>query len=575
MSDLNAQPHRLLNHVPVPGEDSFLVVPLGGTDRVGMNATLVGYGGSWLLVDVGATFAGSDDDRSAELAEAHGGVLEQIIPDFRAVARNFSRFVGIVLTHAHEDHVGGIPALFRFKQAWTPLTRLPIYATRYTQGIVRAKVEETGEKAVLKELRQRSWNRIGPFEVKPVRVTHSAPETCALAIRTPAGTIVLASDLKLDPEPVLGPRTDVEGLEMLGDAGVLAFLGDSTNAANAGRAASEGEVMRGLTEVMRAHRGRVVVSTFASNLARIVAVQNAAKASGRVLAGTGRSILRNVEIGQGAGVLSERDVALMDPRTLGSLAPGRAAMVCTGTQAEQGSGLSRMAADLETGRRPRGLALGAGDLLVHSARIIPGNEATVGAMFDTFRSHGVSVLEAGGDGPVIHASGHAKRDELADLYRMLRPRFAVPVHGHRGLIDAHLDLAASVRGVKAAISPREGEILRIAQDGVSVVGKLRVGQLATIAVGGRNAGETKLVPWDNAKEIGLSKLHAPQPSRGRQTREASDKRRDGQPKGRDGQGRRGGQQERAFQKPKVEVRRGRGRAVNRYRAPAATVSPAP
>ncbi len=486
-----------------------MVVPLGGTSRVGMNATLVGHGGRWIMVDAGATFAGADDARSAELAEAHGGVLEQIVPDFRAISANFGRLDAIVLTHAHEDHVGAIPALFRFGDAWKPLTRLPIHATPYTLGIVRAKVEETGAKAVLKAMHPRKWTRIGTaFEVAPLQVTHSAPETCALVIRTKAGTIVLGSDMKLDPEPVLGAATDLRGFEMIGGAGVLAFLGDSTNAGHAGHSASEGEVVRGLTKVMREHPGRVVVSTFASNLARVVGVQRAARASQRMLASSGRSIERNVEIGGQTGVLRQGDLSLMKPHALGNMAPGRAAMVCTGTQAEVGSAMRRMADDLEIGRRGRGFALAKGDLVIHSARIIPGNEATVRAMFETFRAHGVQVMEAGGPGPVIHASGHAKRDELAEFYRMLRPRFAVPVHGHSELIEAHLDLAMSMPGVEAAMSPSEGQIMRIGQAGMEIVGRLRLGQLATIAVGGRNAGETKLVAWENASDPGLSCNHA-------------------------------------------------------------------
>lgn len=461
------------------------------------------------MVDVGATFAGSDDERAAALAEAHGGVLEQIIPDFRAISANFARLDAIVLTHAHEDHVGGIPALFRFGDAWKPMTRLPIHATPYTLGIVRAKVEETGEKANLKAMHPRKWTRIGTaFEVAPLQVTHSAPETCALVIRTKAGTIVLGSDMKIDPEPVLGAQTDVRGFEMIGAAGVLAFLGDSTNAGHDGRSASEGEVVRGLTKVMREHPGRVVVSTFASNLARLVGVQHAARASQRILGASGRSIERNVDIGGQSGVLRQGDLSLVKPHAMGSLAAGRAAMVCTGTQAEIGSAMRRMADDLEIGRRRHGFSLHPGDLVIHSARVIPGNEATVRAMFDTYRAHGIHVMEAGGPGPVIHASGHAKRDELGDFYRMLNPRFAVPVHGHSSLIEAHLDLAMSMPGVEAAMSPSEGQIMRIAQDGMSIVGRLRLGQLATIAVGGRNAGETKLVAWENATDPGMTCDHS-------------------------------------------------------------------
>ena len=472
-----------------------------------MNATLVGHAGRWIMVDVGATFAGADDDRAAEVAEAHGGVLEQIIPDFRAIGGLAGRLDGIVLTHAHEDHVGGIPAMFRFQKAWPRLARTPIHATPYTLGIVRAKVEETGEKATLRTINPRKWTRIGPFDVAPLQVTHSAPETCALVIRTKVGAIVLASDAKLDDEPVLGRRTDVQALEMMGAAGVLAFLGDSTNATHEGRSTSEGQVLRGLTEVMSGHTGRVVVSTFASNVARIAAISEAARKSGRLLAGSGRSILRNVEIAQQTRLVGPRDLRLLDPRSLANVSTSKAALVCTGTQAELGSAMRKMADDLEAGRRPRNFPLAAGDLVVHSARVIPGNEATVRAMFDTYRSRGVEVIDASTPGWTIHASGHARRSELADFYRMLKPRFAVPVHGHRELIAAHEDLALSMPGVEAAVSPSEGEILRISTLGARIVGRIGIGQLATVAVGGRNAGETKLIGWSGASDPGMVSLH--------------------------------------------------------------------
>lgn len=486
----------LRNHLPIPPHDALLVVPLGGTSRVGMNATLVGHAGRWILVDVGATFAGADDTRSHDLAERHGGVLEQIIPDFRAIAANMGRIDGIVLTHAHEDHVGGIRPLFAFSDLWPRLTQIPIHATPYTLASVRKKLEETGAKPKLRQMQFRKPTRIGPFEIIPINVTHSAPETAALAIRTKAGTIVLGSDMKLDPNPVLGSVTDTRALEFLGHSGVLAFLGDSTNAANAGRSASEGDVRQGLAQIMSEHPGRVVVSTFASNVARLLSVAQAAHRSRRSLAMTGRSILQNVETAKQVGALDRLD--FYEPRDVARFSSSKVAMVCTGSQAEPSSALRRMADDFEVGRRGRGLSLDPGDLVIHSARVIPGNEQTVKAMFDTFRANGVHVLEAGGDGLLIHASGHARRDELADFYRMLRPRFAVPVHGTRELISAHTDLAMS-SGVEGVLSPAEGEVLRIAEDGVSIVGRLRLGQLATIAVGGRNAGETKLVGWENAK----------------------------------------------------------------------------
>lgn len=506
----NAQ-QQVFQTLPVPDRGSIMVVPLGGTSRVGMNVTMIGHAGRWILVDVGATFAGADDDRAAEVARERGGVLEQIIPDFRALGGAADRIDGIVLTHAHEDHVGGIPPLYHFEAAWPRLARTRIFATPYTLGIVREKIRETGRKPRLSAMTPGQATTIGPFEITPVRMTHSAPETCGLVIRVRGlQPIFLATDFKLDRDPVLGGLTDMQALARLGREGVMAVLADSTNAQHAGWSTSEGEVRHGLSEIMARHQGRVVVSTFASNLARIVGVCEAAAAGGRRIAGKGRSILRNVEVGYQTGVLRSRQVRLLDPRDMVRQPRRQVAMVCTGTQAEPGSALQRLADDLHAGRRGNTLGLQPGDLIVHSARVIPGNEATVRSMFDTFRAHGVQVMEAGGPGPVVHASGHARRDELAEIYRALAPRFAVPMHGHRELTAAHEDLALSL-GVEAARSPSEGEVMRISPLGLQVLGRFEIGTLATLAVGGRNAGETRLIGWERAASPEISVEHKPAP----------------------------------------------------------------
>lgn len=516
MSNIRGRNDRPSVTLPTPGINEMLVIPLGGTDRVGMNATLVGFDRKWIMIDAGATFPGGDSDRAAELGAAFDGEVQQIVPDLRVIRGLMSRLAGIVVTHAHEDHIGALPTFFSYMKAWPELSRVPIYATNYTRGIIRRKLEEIGQRPKIVCIQPRRNVRIGSLDVLPVSVTHSAPETLMLAIRSAAGTIVFGSDAKLDPSPVLGRRTDTEALEILGRAGVTCYMGDSTNAIHDGRSVSEAQVVQGLTSIMRRHPGRVVVSTFASNLARIVGVTQAAKAAGRELGGAGRSILNNVETAVQCGLLTADRVNFLEHRYLNEAPVGHSAVVCTGTQAEQGSALRRAAEDLEMGRNNgRGLRLEAGDLVVHSARTIPGNEGAVDAMFEMLRNAGVQVMTPGDTKEVIHASGHAKRGELSDMYQMLRPRFAAPVHGDRNLIGAHVDLAKSA-GVGTVISPREGEVLAISDAGMRIAGRIPVAELAVLSVNGKYSGETRLVPW-RAPSINLS-FRSPDNSSRRQVR---------------------------------------------------------
>lgn len=488
----------------------MLIVPLGGTDRVGMNCTLVGHAGKWIMIDAGATFAGSDDDSAAAFGDYFGGEVQQIVPDFRTIRGIMQRLTGIVITHAHEDHIGAIPALNAFKQAWPGLENVPIHASGYACGVIRRKLLEQGVTPRINRLHARKMQRIGPFEIMPINVTHSAPETFMLAIRTAVGTIVFGSDSKLDPTPVLGRPTDMQALTALGDHGVLAYLGDSTNATREGRSTSESTVARNIASIMQRHRGRVVVSTFASNLARIVGVIKAADQSGRMIAGAGRTIFNNIETALESRLLTKSDrIDLVEPWAVQAQKRHRQAFVCTGTQAEQGSALHRAVEELERGQRSGRIVLEPGDLVIHSARTIPGNEETVKAMFDTMRKHGVEVMDPDNAPLEIHASGHGKRGEIEDFYAAIRPRFAIPVHGHGELTDAHADIARSMKGVQAVSTPHEGEIMRLTPNGMSIVGRIDAGSLAVISQDGRNSGKSRLVGWRSADDIDM--LHSNPP----------------------------------------------------------------
>ena len=463
------------------------------------------------MIDAGATFAGSDDDGAAAFGEYFGGEIQQIIPDFRAITNIKSRLLGIIITHSHEDHIGAIPSLHAFSKAWPGIADTPMYAGGYTCGIIRRKLLEQGVTPRMNRLESRTAQRIGPFEIMPIDVTHSAPETFMLAIRTPVGIIIFGSDAKLDPAPVLGRTTDIQALEVLGNHGVLAYFGDSTNANRSGRSTSETEVTDNLSTIMRQHRGRVIVSTFASNLARVMGVIKAADRSGRMIAAAGRTIFNNLETAIDVKMIQRSDVdAIVDAWVVNGQQPHRAAFVCTGTQAEQGSALRRAVEDLEMNQtNRRGILIEPGDMVIHSARTIPGNEATVKAMFDTLRHHQVTVLDPDSARCDIHASGHGKRDEIEDMYRMIKPRFAIPIHGHSELTDAHADIARSMAGVEKVGTPLEGEILQISSSNMEIIGRIDVGSLARVSQNGRNSGESRLVPWNSRHNINMHHSNPP------------------------------------------------------------------
>lgn len=498
--------------LPVPDDKSILVVPLGGTERVGMNATLIGHAGKWIMIDAGATFAGADNEEAAVFGEHFGGKIQQIIPDMRAIRSIVPRLAGIVITHAHEDHIGALSTMFAYSEAWSTLCKVPLYAGAYARGVIRRKLEEVGIKPRIGQLKGRQPIRIGPFKITPIGITHSAPETFMLAITTPIGTVMFGSDYKLDREPILGRATDTDSLAGFGSRGVLAALLDSTGANYSGRSNSEGEVSRNIAEIMLNHPGRVIVSTFASNLARVAGLVRAADQTGRKIAAAGRTIFNNVETAVDVQLADPRSFAFTESWAAARMDPRDVAYVCTGTQAEQGSALRRAVEDLERdGRTTKGIQIEKGDLVIHSARTIPGNEKTVQAMFDTLRRLGVHVLDPETAKQPIHASGHGKRSEIEDMYRMLKPRFAIPVHGHAELTSAHNDIARSAKSVVAATTPGEGEILRIDGASMSVVGRISIGQLALLSIGDRNSGETRLLPWHNAPRIDMRRGSEPAP----------------------------------------------------------------
>jgi len=429
----------------------FAFLPLGGTGEIGMNLNLYRYEGRWLAIDCGIGFGGA----------AHPEV-EVMMPDPAFIAERRKALVGLVITHAHEDHIGAVAHLW-------PQLQCPVYATPFAATVLRRKLAEAG---LLDQVPVHAIAPGGSFSLKPfalqfIRMAHSVPEAQALVIRTPAGIVLHTGDFKLDPEPMVGPPSDEAALKALGDEGVLAMVCDSTNAMVEGHSGSEGEVRRSLVDVIKGLKGRVAVTCFASNVARVESVALAAKAAGRVVAIVGRSLKNLDAAARTCGYLKGIAPFLSEDQA-NDIDDDRLLILITGSQGEQRSALSRVAMDTH----PR-IELGAGDNVIYSSRMIPGNERSIGDVQDALVRRGVRVLTD--DDHMVHVSGHPAREELRRLYELVRPKFSVPTHGEWRHLSAHAALAQEL-GVKPILL-EDGDILQLTPGVPEVVDSAPVGKL--------------------------------------------------------------------------------------------------
>ena len=432
--------------------DGLAFLPLGGTGEIGMNLNLYLCRGKYLAVDCGIGFGGSENPE-----------VEIMMPDPAFIAERRDQLLGLVITHAHEDHIGAVAHLWR-------QLRCPVYATPFAMAVLKRKLGEAG---LLHEVRLHTVPAGGSFELAPYRlqflpVSHSIPEAQALVIRTPYGTVLHTGDWKIDPSPLVGQPTDEAAFRALGDEGVLAMVCDSTNAMVDGHSGSESEVQESLERLIGGIRhGRVAVTCFASNVARVQSVARAAKRAGRNVALVGRS-LRNLEAAArecgyltGVGEFVPEDEA-------GSIPDENLLLLVTGSQGEPRSALSRISADTHPN-----IALGEGDTVIYSSRMIPGNERPITAVQDALVRRGVRVITD--DDDMTHVSGHPAREELRTLYRLVRPKFSVPVHGEWRHLSAHAELARALQA--SPILLEDGDVLRLAPGRAEVVDSAPVGRL--------------------------------------------------------------------------------------------------
>lgn len=437
--------------------DELVFAPLGGVGEIGMNLGLYGFGSparrSWLAVDFGVSFA----------SEEHLPGIDLIFPDIKFLVEQRKNLVGIVLTHAHEDHFGALLDLW-------PRLEVPVYATPFTAALIEAKrAGEPGAPEIpIKVVPLGGRFTLAPFDIEMVSVAHSIPESNALIIRTPLGTVLHTGDWKIDPTPVIGLPTDEAKLRRLGAEGVLAIVGDSTNAVREGRSPSEADVKKTLVELVAQARGRVAVTTFASNVGRLHSAALAARAAGREVVVVGRAMERIVQVARETGYLDGiQDFRGMD--SYQSLPRDRILALCTGSQGEPRAALSRIA----EAQHPT-VTLDKGDCVIFSSRTIPGNEKEVGRVMNGLVRLGVEVITDRTH--LVHVSGHPRRAEMEEMYGWVRPKIVVPVHGEAVHLAEHAKLARGL-GVPEVVVCGNGDVVRLAPGAAGIIDELPAGRL--------------------------------------------------------------------------------------------------
>lgn len=447
---MTAHPHR----------DGLVIAPLGGCGEIGMNLTLYGVAGKWLMVDCGMTFAD----------ESLPGI-DLIVPDPSFIETEADDLVGLVITHAHEDHIGAVHHLWhRF--------RCPVYVTPFAAQSLYSKLDEAGIRGdvPVHVFSGEEVLELDPFRVTPVGLTHSTLEMQALAIETRHGTVMHTGDWKFDPDPLVGPSSDETALKAWGDRGVLALVCDSTNVFDPGTSGSESDVRRSLIELVKARpHGRVVVTTFASNVSRIESVARAAEASGRSFVLVGRSLWKFWQAARAVGYLKDLDEPLTDKDAV-RMPRNKTLMLCTGCQGEPRGAMAR----ISMGDHPN-IDLRAGDTAIFSSKIIPGNERTLYRMHNALALDDVEVISE--KDHFVHVSGHPAREELKRMYELVRPELLVPVHGEARHLIEQARFGVEEGGVAASQVILNGDVLRLAPGEPEIVSEVPVGRLAVDPAG--------------------------------------------------------------------------------------------
>ncbi len=433
-------------------KNDLIFIPLGGAGEIGMNVNLYQYKGQWLMVDLGAGF--TDD---------YFPGVDLMVAEIEYISKQKDKLLGIVLTHAHEDHLGAVQYL------WKEL-RCPIYTTKFTANFLRAKLKETdfGRDIKIIEIDPNNITQIGPFAIETVPLSHSTPEMQSLMIRTDLGNIFHTGDWKFDHNPLIGDPNDQELLAKLGKEGVLAMIGDSTNVFNDTYSGSEGDLRESIIELVKGCKKMVVVTTFASNVARMETILKAAEAAGRKVVMAGRSLWRVLEAAQASGYLLDIPPVLRADQ-MGNIKREKLLVMSTGCQGEPMAATTKMA----NGTHPN-LKLLPDDTIIFSSKIIPGNEKKIFRLLNQLIAQKIEVFTE--KEHFVHVSGHPSQGELKLMYELIRPQVAVPVHGELMHIHEHIRLAKSW-GVPHAVQVANGDVIRLAPGEAKVIDKVESGYL--------------------------------------------------------------------------------------------------
>ena len=430
-----------------PDSQDFWFLPLGGTGEIGMNLNLYGHDGQWLMVDCGVIF-NKDTDLDGQLIASNQPHVQMADPQFIVDRR--SQLTGLVITHAHEDHVGAVPYL------WERL-RCPVYTTKFTAEILRRKLVEVGldKKVTVHIIDPDVEIDIGVFNLKWIGLTHSIPEPYGLKICTPVGNVFHTADWKLDPKPLLGRAYQESEYRQLAECGIDAMVCDSTNADVQGWSESEGSLHKGLKHHIENAKGRVIVTCFGSNLARLHTIAEISQQTNRHLGLLGRSLINMMSAAKKTGLWTSVETSV-DPTHLGYLPRHTVLIVATGSQGEPRTALNRLSANSF-----RDMHLEPGDTVIFSSKVIPGNEIAINLMIDRLKAMQVDVITADDSVLSIHASGHPASDELKAMYNWVKPNCAIPVHGELHHLKANAGIAKS-QGVNNQLLGKNGDLYIIA-----------------------------------------------------------------------------------------------------------------